>query len=227
MIRLSWWLAEAVSQVLEPGEREAVLGDLAESGETGGRALCDVFGLVARRQASLWIDWRPWVALVGLVAPLGILFGLVSRSMAGTSAIYLWLYASNWDGGIAESSAFWRLLVYYATAFSLRYLTLACCSWSTGFALGFVSRDRLPANALLFGLLLFFGEAPDAGLTRFGVYPWRDFAAANVAVFSHAFYRVVFPLTMETVLVLIPSLWGMRHAMRLVKRRQLSKEIHT
>ena len=36
MTRLCWWLVETVSRVLEPDERNAVRGDFAESGETGG-----------------------------------------------------------------------------------------------------------------------------------------------------------------------------------------------
>ena len=39
MIRLWWWLVDIVSQGLEPDERDAVRGDLAECGETGGQAL--------------------------------------------------------------------------------------------------------------------------------------------------------------------------------------------
>ncbi len=71
--------------MLEPDEREAVRGDFAESGETSGQALRNVLGLVLRRQAALWKDWRPWLALVGLVAPLGVLLSLVARREAGTA----------------------------------------------------------------------------------------------------------------------------------------------
>ncbi|MBZ5634636.1 MAG: hypothetical protein LAO55_16045 [Acidobacteriia bacterium] len=61
-----------MSRMLEPDEREASRGDLAESGEHGGQALLGLVGLVVRRQAALWKDWRPWLALVGLVIPLGM-----------------------------------------------------------------------------------------------------------------------------------------------------------
>jgi hypothetical protein len=66
MTRVWWWLADMVSRLLEPDECDAVRGDLAESGATGGEALRDLLGLVVRRQAALWMDWRPWLALVGL-----------------------------------------------------------------------------------------------------------------------------------------------------------------
>jgi len=54
-----WWLVDKLSSVLEANERDAVRGDFAESGATGGQALRDMAGLVARRQAALWMDWRP------------------------------------------------------------------------------------------------------------------------------------------------------------------------
>ena len=53
MTRICWWLADRVSRLLEPDEREAVRGDLEETGAAGGKALRDVLGLAARRQAAL------------------------------------------------------------------------------------------------------------------------------------------------------------------------------
>src|SRR5260221_2332799 len=88
MTRIGWWLVDTVSRMLEPDEREAVRGDFAESGETSAQALLNVLGLVARRQAAFWKDWRPWLALVGMVPPLGGLLGLVARRQAGGNAIY-------------------------------------------------------------------------------------------------------------------------------------------
>ena len=47
-----WRLVNIVARILHPDERDAVCGDLVESGATGGQALRDVFGLVIRRQAE-------------------------------------------------------------------------------------------------------------------------------------------------------------------------------
>ena len=55
---------------LEPDERDAVQGDLAELGVTGMRALRDLLGLIVRRQALAWTDRRPWLPLGVLVVPL-------------------------------------------------------------------------------------------------------------------------------------------------------------
>ena len=63
----------ALSSMLEPGERGAVLGDLAEAGEPSRRALFGVLGLVVRRQVARWSDWRPWLMFVGFVIPTGVI----------------------------------------------------------------------------------------------------------------------------------------------------------
>jgi hypothetical protein len=76
---MTWSLLETICRALEPEERQAVLGDLAESGETGLRALTAVAGLVARRQLGLWKSWRPWVASLGLL-PLVLTFSSVAPS---------------------------------------------------------------------------------------------------------------------------------------------------
>src|SRR5437588_1036607 len=66
MRRLAWWLLNVLARGLEPAERDAVLGDLAESGESAGAALYGLLNLIVRRQAGLWTEWRPWLALFGV-----------------------------------------------------------------------------------------------------------------------------------------------------------------
>ena len=76
-MRRAWSrLAEFLSCALEPDEREAVLGDIEESQE-GLRGLFDVLGLVVRRQAALWMNWQPWLVLIGLVVPFAFLLALL------------------------------------------------------------------------------------------------------------------------------------------------------
>ena len=81
MDRTCWWLTGILSRTLEPDERDAVLGDIRESGETGAQALRDMLELFVRRQAAFWKNWRPWLVLVGLLsghqAPLDL--GLLLR----------------------------------------------------------------------------------------------------------------------------------------------------
>ncbi len=95
MSTLWWRLADFVSQALDADEREAVRGDLCESGRDGASALLDVLGLVARRQAALWLEWRPWAALFGVVIPLGMLLSLVCRFWSEAAAIDAFVYLHN------------------------------------------------------------------------------------------------------------------------------------
>ena len=216
MNRLCWWLADLLSKSLEAHDRDAVYGDLAECGETGSRGLREIVGLVVRRQLALWTYWRPWLALVGVVAPLGVLLSVISARMSDSSAIYLWLYANNWDTSLLGNAAFRHGLFYYALIFFLQYLALACWSWSSGFVLGSFSRRTILLNGVLFCFMLLYGELSSlpSYLGRWiSLHRARDLNN-NAAVFALTFYRVVFPLIVRAVLVIVPALWGMRQGLR-------------
>ena len=211
MTRISWRLVEGLSHMLAPGERDAVCGDLAERGATGGRALGDVLGLVVRRQAALWKDWRPWLALAALVVPLGVLLNLYSRRVADSSAIYVWMYANNWDWNVVRFDAFRNGMVSYGALIFLMYLTLPCWSWIGGLTMAFVSRRAIALNGALFCLAVFFASL--AGTPRFLGSLARDFRG-NSAVFARAFYRLAFPAIVQAALVVLPALAGMRQGLR-------------
>jgi hypothetical protein len=217
MSSIGWQAAAVASRMLPVAEREAVLGDLIEAGESSGAALLGVLGLVARRQAEAWMDWRPWLALAGLTFPLGMLLTLVSRRTAEFSAIYLWLYVNNWTPAFIENPSFRHDLVSIVATLILECLTLACWSWTAGFALGFLSSGAIPVNGILFSLVAALVEV--LGAPKYlAIVPLfsrgRDFGP-NAAVFSLTFYRVLFPLLIQAALVLLPSVSGMRHGVRL------------
>jgi hypothetical protein len=214
MSRLCWWLVDLVSSGLESDECDAVRGDFTESGETAGQALWQILGLVVRRQAALWRKWRPWVGLLVFSLPLGILFGVASRIFAYHNAIYLWLYTNYWSPTILEDAAYRHDFLQYIFGTLLGFGLLAGSAASSGFALGFASRRSLPVNGVLFSLLLFLGGLPVTAPRH----------SVNSVVYEHAFYRVLYPVLMQTFLVLAPSLWGMRQGLRLINRH---KENHT
>lgn len=54
MNRMVWWLTEKLALLLNPDERNAVLGDLAETRTLAIQGFMELCGLVARRQAALW-----------------------------------------------------------------------------------------------------------------------------------------------------------------------------
>lgn len=95
--RMCWILTLWLTSTLEEAEREAVVGDLTESGERGGRAFTNVLGLVVRRQAAVWRDSQLWVVLLILVLPFSFLLCIVLQNAAGEGAVYTWMYADNWD----------------------------------------------------------------------------------------------------------------------------------
>ena len=212
-----WRLVDIVSRVLEPDEQDAVRGDFAESGETSGRALRGLLGLALRRQTALWRNWRPWLALLGAVAPFGILLSLVSRRMAQSSAITSWLYLNNWDWTYVRNTGFRLDFAHDVAIVLFEFLLLSCWSWTSGFVLGYLSRRAIWINGALFCLVLVTVEL--WGMPRFLgrslLLSRADDFSPNSAVFSGAFYREVFPLIVHTVLVLLPSLWGMRQGLRL------------
>lgn len=74
ILRKGWPVVIWLSRRLGEAERDAVLGDLTECDESGGRAIVNVLGLVVRRQAAVLLDLRLWVAVAFLILPLAICF---------------------------------------------------------------------------------------------------------------------------------------------------------
>jgi hypothetical protein len=230
MKRIAWWLVEVAARSLEPDEREAVSGDFVESGETAGQALRDVLGLVVRRQAELWKDWRPWLCLLGLVVPLGVLLSLVSRMTADFSSIYAWMYLNNWTWTYLTSAGARTDLIRYGAGVSLNYLALVCWSWTGGFVLGFWSRRRSAVNVSLFCVTLLLAELLEAPryLGHWLLLPRpleQGAQGIHSGVYSLAFYRVMFPLIVQMILVILPALWGVRQGLRLVSLPILRRTI--
>ena len=216
MSQFWWWLIEPVSRFLQHDEREALLGDLEESRQTGPRALLDVLDVVIRRQARLWMTLRPWLILFALILPVGMLLSILSRQTSDLSAIYLWMYANNWDTGLTQKPGFWSVFAETAVLIVVSYITLEYRSLNGVFVLGSLSRGISTLNSLLLCLILFFGQvigAPDYfvlfGDKAFGAFHRPD---PNAVVFAEAFYRVVLPVIVQIVLVAIPALWGFRVA---------------
>ncbi len=145
---------DILSRALENHERDAVQGDLAESGASSGQALLDVMGLVVRRQAELWKDWHPWLALAGVV---------------GIGATLLSELAFQFDGEILmQMRTYWRHGVHYGTGLSVGedavylvflFLALFSWSWAGGFLLGSLSDRAIWLTGTLFCFVSFFENA--------------------------------------------------------------------
>jgi peroxiredoxin len=208
MTKIGWRAADALSRALSADERDAVCGDLAEQGASGTQALGEVLGLVARRQAAMWRNWRPWLALIAVAIPLSLILTVHARLSADNNSIYLWMYTNNWDWPLLRMAGFRRQLAIYMGNVLLSWLTLACWSWTSGVALGRVSRRAIPCIGSIFCLML---------VAELGVL--RQFARgrtfhANAAVFAGAFYRLAFPAMVQVCLVILPAIAGMRRGVR-------------
>jgi hypothetical protein len=140
---MTWYLVETICRVLEPEERQAVLGDLTENGETGVRALGAVAGLVARRQLGLWKSWRPWAASLGLL-PVLLMFFNVAWSIVRIMERYPWR-------NVPQSHLEIMLMLCSAT------LLTVVCSWAVGFVLASLARRAAISAAALLTLRALWG----------------------------------------------------------------------
>jgi hypothetical protein len=136
-------LAEITARLLEPDEREAVLGDLAESGTSTLQGLVDVLDLLIRRQMRLWRDWQPWLATFGLAVPGSFLLMGTSLSVCLT---FQRLIASENLGNTSPSARNHLVLL------TCQALLLIAWSWTSGFVVGSVSRRTLWLNVALCAL---------------------------------------------------------------------------
>jgi hypothetical protein len=134
----NWAWAEAASRLLGRDEREAVLGDLIESGEGAWAALFAVLGLILRRETEVFKTWRPWIAALALSVPCSFL--LMGASVSVTRSLQDIFAPSH--GLVASSSA-----SLWLPAIS-QVLLLVGWSWTGGFAVGSLSRRTLWVSAV-------------------------------------------------------------------------------
>ena len=158
-----WWLVDRLSQTLDPDERDIVQGDFAESGATAGQALRDLLGLIARRQAALWKDWRPWLVLVGIGLAVVILRQL-SHQLSGSFFRYVsipWQFGVRYQTGLTLAE---DITVFVSTA-----AALVGCAWASGLVLGSLSRQTIWSHGVLFSLV---GTFPAWAIQLLAQHPW-------------------------------------------------------
>jgi hypothetical protein len=131
---LAPWLLQIAARPLERNERDAVLGDLAETGTSAWRGMREVLGLVARREIALWYDWRPWLAAFGVALPGSLLLMGVSLSVSCT---WQRLSGAAVFGVCAPTGREGYLLL------ACQVLLLLTWAWTSGFFVGSVSRRTL------------------------------------------------------------------------------------
>jgi hypothetical protein len=217
MNRICWWLANLFSRSLDRGEREAVTGDLFESGESGLQALRDVVGLVVRRQTEIWSNWRPWMTVTCVLLPLGVVLSIVSRNLVGMSSVYGWLYLHNWDWRLLHNRGFWYVLGDSLRSLFAGCLRVACLSWSAGFLLGRKVRYlKTGALGFLFCLMLLLGAQKLAptylAFESHGIQQMLHLAripAQRNSVSPSLFYGTILPLISMAMFIALPTVLGM------------------
>lgn len=195
MSRICWWLVDRLSRLLEPDERDAALGDFVESGLAAGDALRAILGLVARRQVSLWTDWRPWLALVGIVGPGSLILLNFSVFVSGSFELHLWIIENypHFNPAMLEETGLTlrRAVAGLLCLSSLHFVW----SWTAGFVLASLSRRTAWVNVALFGCLA-------------------------TVVFSAGYGAATSPkrplaLSLTALLIVLPLLWGIVQGWRL------------
>jgi hypothetical protein len=196
MISPGWRCFELLSRALEPEERSAVRGDLMEAGVSSGRACQELLGLLARRQASLWKSWPPWIALLGIVY---LILPLLIQCVAADGHMLI-AYSMH----LKQPAHFGWVLICGAI------LTFVW-SWSSSFALAAISRRSIWINVPLFYTAGIMGVPYGLGGSE-GVYSQL---ARNV---NH--HTLI--LTSQLALFLVPSACGLRFGMRTEKLRMFA-----
>jgi hypothetical protein len=151
MNRISRWLTGVLSRLLEPEEREAVQGDLAEAGESGARALAAVTGLAIRRLAAPWAGWRAWSGLFQtlLISLLLLNFSMFLEGMFHLYSWIAWNYADMDASALAETG----LTLDHGVSLLISYSALlALWSYTIGRAAPVMARRALWICAAAIGL---------------------------------------------------------------------------
>jgi hypothetical protein len=184
MTHFCWWFVDILSRMLETDERDAVRGDLAESGATGGQALRDVMGFVVRRQAALWKDWHPWLALAGLVGVAGVLLSEIAFQF-DLAIVH-----------IGTELSVGRDTVYLVCLF----LALFSWSWAGGFLLGSFSGVATWLTGTLFCLVIH--SWPQMVLLRLGRRASLGTQLWEVVL------NLLFMMSIPTLPFLLAAIWG-------------------
>jgi hypothetical protein len=205
MTTISWRCVEFASQLLEPDEREAVLGDVAEAHETFWQGLQDVLGLFFFRQLALWKNWRPWLAAFGVALPCSMLLMGASLSVTCTyERLVLHKVLSACLPTAHEDFAMLACHIFLLTAWA----------WTGGFLVSSLSRRTLWVSAALCAVPCLFclSRFRVASISRFSlvlfllpafVGVWLGLRKIRIPFSTASFLAV-------TVTVLMISAWNSR-----------------
>jgi len=207
--RLLYFLASSLPE----DERTIVLGDLQEEDAGLFSSVAEILGYAVRREIVSCRCWESWLVLFAVTAPLTVMLGSASLSIADGSAIFVWSFASNWDIPLLQQAGFWTGLRESVPAVAQSAMALVCWAWCCGALIGAVSRKTFRVTGLL--ICFFFATVwagwrpPTVDLQP--LHLARDFGV-NAAAFRSYFYRDCFSPLVQLLFVVVPMLCGLRNA---------------
>jgi len=200
MTRIGCWIVGHLTRLLDEDEREIVRGDLAECHTPAGRALREVLGLVVRRQVARWFGWKPWLALLTIVIPIGILLSHASRSWGEGAGHDVLLYWKLWDFSYLANPGWRADLVSLSVATAAAWLALVGWSWTSGFVLARLSRPTAWLTVTVLCLVVV--------MATWGTSTISHLHRSDELSLKHHMTFVVFPRLLRTFLVMVPVIWG-------------------
>jgi hypothetical protein len=206
MTRIGCWVVGHLTRLLNEDEREVVRGDLAECDTPTGRALREVLGLVLRRQAALWFAFEPWLALLTVVIPIGVLLSYASRSWAEGAAEEVLLYGRLWDFSYLANPGWRADLISVGARMGAAWLALIGWSWTSGFVLARLSRPTAWLTVTMLCLVVV--------MATLGTNTIAHLHRHHGPSFQHHMTFAVFPRLLRMFLVIAPVVWGARWGAR-------------
>jgi hypothetical protein len=200
MTRLGGWIVGHLTRLLPDDEREVVRGDLAECHTPAGRALREVLGLVLRRQTALWFNFEPWLALLTIVIPIGVLLSYASRSWAEAAAEDILLYGRLWDFSYLANPGWRADLISVAARMAAAWLALIGWSWTSGFVLARLSRPAVWLTVTLLCVVVV--------MATWGTNTIAHLHRHHGPSLEHHLTFAVFPRFLRVFLVVLPIAWG-------------------
>ena len=138
-----WRYFESASSLLEPNERQHVLGDIHERGVTF-RSFAELSGLIFARQFQAWATWRPWVLSIALFVPSAF---VAFRALVEISNVVAGHFV-NWS-----------------------IIGVPVLAWAMGFSLSSLGKRRtLSVAPVLAGILTWLSRNAIVGLLEKGAY---------------------------------------------------------
>ena len=212
--RLCALLIKLVCCLMRPYAREALLGDLAEANAGSAETLISLLGFLTRSQLQAWRTSRPWLVLMSIAVPAGLLLNSVVTQLVGSQSVYVWMYAHNWTNTYLHAGWLWSEMVPMLLGMISLWLRVALLCWMCGFVLVRIAKRTAWLQAMALILLIMNGQAIWHAVLPLPIFPFLSHGAtqANAAAFSTNFYRFALPLTMKLLFAVAPALYGMYSA---------------